>query len=235
MFPVLPAFNDTDAATAFAAGIKSPQKVKVPEPVDENLFFTVGLDLFNYQPGQQCAGPNNTRFTASVNNVSFVFPQTTSLLNAHYYGIPSVFTTDFLAYQPVQFDYTAQNVLRGLWQPAPVTKLYKLMFNSVVQIVLQDTSIVTAESHPIHIHGYDFHILAEGFGNFDPKQDTEKFNLVDPPQWNTVAVPDNPGVWLMHCNLDVHIGWGLAMVFLVEDGYGELKKLEAPPVDLPGC
>ncbi|KAG8089430.1 hypothetical protein GUJ93_ZPchr0011g27826 [Zizania palustris] len=47
---------------------------------------------------------------------------------------------------------------------------------------------VAAENQPIHIHGYDFHILAEGFGYFDPKQDAEKFNLVDPPQRNIVAV-----------------------------------------------
>ena len=33
------------------------------------------------------------------------------------------------------------------------------------------------------------------------------------------------GVWLMHCHLDVHITWGLAMAFLVEDGVGELETL----------
>lgn len=245
-FPTLPAFNDTSAATAFAAGIKSPRKVEIPSPVDENLFFTVGLGLFNCKPGQQCGAPNNTRFTASMNNISFVFPKATSLLHAHYYDIPDVFTTDFPAYPPVQFDYTAQNVSRSLWQPIPATKLYKLRYNSVVQIVLQDTSIVTPENHPIHLHGYDFYILAEGFGNFDAKKDAEKFNLENPPQRNTVAVPvngwavirfraDNPGVWLMHCHLDVHITWGLAMAFLVEDGYGKLQTLEAPPVDLPMC
>jgi laccase len=244
-FPTLPAFNDTGAATAFAAGIKSPKKVEIPSPVDENLFFTVGLGLFDCKPGQQCGGPNNTRFTASMNNVSFVFPKTDSLLHAHYYDIPGVFTTDFPAYPPVQFDYTG-NVSRSLWQPIPATKLYKLRFGSVVQIVLQDTSIVTPENHPIHIHGYDFLILAEGFGNYDAEKDAQKFNLENPPQRNTVAVPvngwavirfraDNPGVWLMHCHLDVHITWGLAMAFLVEDGYGELELLEAPPVDLPMC
>lgn len=246
-FPTLPAFNDTDAATAFAAGIKSPRKVEIPSPVDENLFFTVGLGLFNCEPGQLCAGPNNnTRFTASMNNVSFVFPKATSLLHAHYYDMPGVYTTDFPAYPPVQFDYTAQNVSQSLWQPIPATKLYKLRFGSVVQVVLQDTSIVTPENHPIHLHGYDFYILAEGFGNYDAEKDAEKFNLENPPQRNTVAVPvngwavirfraDNPGVWLMHCHLDVHITWGLAMTFLVEDGYGELQSLEAPPVDLPMC
>ncbi|VAH81363.1 unnamed protein product [Triticum turgidum subsp. durum] len=206
-FPTLPAFNDTGAATAFAAGIKSPRKVEIPSPVDENLFFTVGLGLFNCEPGQLCAGPNNnTRFTASMNN----------------------------------------NVSQSLWQPIPATKLYKLRFGSVVQVVLQDTSIVTPENHPIHLHGYDFYILAEGFGNYDAEKDAAKFNLENPPQRNTVAVPvngwavirfraDNPGVWLMHCHLDVHITWGLAMAFLVEDGYGELQSLEAPPVDLPMC
>ncbi|KAF8716882.1 hypothetical protein HU200_025983 [Digitaria exilis] len=246
-FPALPAFNDTATATAFSAGIKSPDKVKVHENVDEYLFFTVGLGLFNCKPGELCAGPNNnTRFTASMNNVSFVFPKTDSLLHAHYYKIPGVFTTDFPARPPVQFDYTAKNVSQALWQPVPATKLYPLRFGSVVQLVLQDTSIVTPENHPIHLHGYDFLILAQGFGNFDPKKDVEKFNYVDPPQRNTVAVPvngwaviqfvaDNPGVWLMHCHLDVHITWGLAMAFLVEDGYGELQSLEAPPVDLPMC
>jgi len=245
-FPALPAFNDTSAATAFAAGIKSPDRVKIHENVDEYLFFTVGLGLFNCKPGQLCKGPNNnTRFTASMNNVSFVFPKSDSLLHAHYYKVPGVFTTDFPAYPPVQFDYTG-NVSQALWQPVPGTKLYPLRFGSVVQVVLQDTSIVTPENHPIHIHGYDFFILAEGFGNFDPKKDVEKFNYVDPPQRNTVAVPvngwaviqfvaDNPGVWLMHCHLDVHITWGLAMAFLVEDGYGELQSLEPPPVDLPMC
>ncbi|CAO2197108.1 unnamed protein product [Urochloa humidicola] len=246
-FPSLPAFNDTATATAFSAGLKSPDKVMVHENVDEYLFFTVGLGLFNCKPGELCLGPNNnTRFTASMNNVSFVFPKKDSLLHAHYYKIPGVFTADFPAYPPVQFDYTAQNVSRALWQPVPATKLYPLRFGSVVQLVLQDTSIVTPENHPIHIHGYDFLILAEGFGNFDPKKDVEKFNYVDPPQRNTVAVPvngwaviqfvaDNPGVWLMHCHLDVHITWGLAMAFLVEDGYGELQSLEPPPVDLPMC
>ena len=45
----------------------------------------------------------------------------------------------------------------------------------------------------------------------------------------------NTGVWLMHCHLDVHITWGLAMAFLVEDGGGELESLEHPPADPPVC
>ncbi|OAY46327.1 laccase-5 [Manihot esculenta] len=248
IMPQLPAFNDTNTVTAFSQSLKSPRKVEVPTEIDESLFFTIGLGLNrcpkNFRP-RRCQGPNGTRFTSSMNNVSFVFPSSFSLLQAYQQNIPGVFTTDFPATPPVKFDYTG-NVSRSLWQPATGTKLYKLKYGSRVQIVLQDTSIVTPENHPIHLHGYDFYIIAEGFGNFNPKTDTAKFNLVDPPMRNTVAVPsngwavirfvaDNPGVWIMHCHLDVHITWGLAMAFLVEDGVGKLQSLEPPPADLPLC
>lgn len=94
---------------------------------------------------------------------------------------------------------------RSLWQPVQGTKLYNLKYGSKVQVVLQGTNIFTAENHPIHLHGYDFYIIAEGFGNFNSKTDTSKFNLVDPPMRNTVSVPvkgwavirfvaDNPGI-----------------------------------------
>jgi laccase len=39
----------------------------------------------------------------------------------------------------------------------------------------------------------------------------------------------------MHCHLDVHITWGLAMAFLVEEGIGILQSVEPPPADLPIC
>ncbi|KAK4385281.1 Laccase-12 [Sesamum angolense] len=218
--PTMPAFNDTATATSFTTSFRSPRQVPVPTNIDHNLFFTVGLGLNNCPPGasrSSCQGPNGTRFTASMNNVSFVLPSNFSLLQAHQQGIPGVFTRDFPANPPVKFDYTG-NVSRALWQPVPGTKLYPLKYGETVQVVLQGTSIFTAENHPIHLHGYDFYIIAEGFGNFNPSTDTAKFNLVDPPLRNTASVPvggwtvirfvaDNPGVWLMHCHLDVHIGW----------------------------
>ncbi|KAK4784529.1 hypothetical protein SAY86_018897 [Trapa natans] len=248
LMPSLPAFNDTPTATAFSRSLRSPRKVPVPTHIDESLFFTVGLGLFNCPPNfkaSRCQGPNGTRFTASMNNVSFVLPSSYSILQAYKQGISGVYTTDFPAKPPVQFNYTG-NVSRSLWQPIRGTKVYKIKYGSSVQLVLQGTNIQTAENHPIHIHGYDFYIIAEGFGNFNPNTDPSKFNLVDPPMRNTVAVPvngwavirfvaDNPGAWIMHCHLDVHITWGLAMVFLVEDGVGELQSIQPPPADLPAC
>ncbi|KAJ7963913.1 Laccase [Quillaja saponaria] len=250
VIPPLPAYNDTATVTAFSKSFRSPnpREVLVPKEVDESLFFTIGLGLNKCPPNfgaSRCQGPNGTRFTASMNNVSFALPNNVSILQAYQQGIPGVFTTDFPANPPLKFDFTG-NVSRSLWQPASGTKGYKLKYGSRVQVVLQDTSIFTPENHPIHLHGYDFYIIAEGFGNFNSKKDTAKFNLVDPPLRNTVAVPvngwavirfvaDNPGAWIMHCHLDVHINWGLAMVFLVDNGVGELQSIETPPEDLPLC
>ena len=195
LLPRLPVFNDTTTATAFTANFRSPSKVEVPIQIDHNLFFTVGLGLNNCsQPNSpRCQGPNGTRFTASMNNVSFVFPRRTSLMQAYYQGIPRVFTTDFPPVPPVQFNYTG-NVPRGLWQPSTGTKLYKLKYGDTVQIVLQDTSIVTTEDHPMHLHGYHFYVIGSGFGNFNPQTDPARFNLVDPPQRNTIGTP--PGGWV---------------------------------------
>ncbi|CAN6559276.1 unnamed protein product [Malus baccata var. baccata] len=214
LLPRLPAYNDTATSTAFTAQLKSPSQVKVPTQIDENLYFIVGLGLNNctVPNSPRCQGPNNTRFAASMNNVSFVFPRSTSLMQAAYSGVPGVFTTDFPPVPPVQFNYTG-NVPRGLWSPRRGTKLYKLKYGANVQIVLQDTSIVTTEDHPMHLHGYHFYVIGSGFGNYNPRTDPAKFNLIDPPQRNTIGTPpggwvairfkaDNPGNMLISCLAD---------------------------------
>nr|XP_016448152.1 PREDICTED: laccase-17-like [Nicotiana tabacum] len=111
---------------------------------------------------------------------------------------------------------------------------------------MQDTSILGAESHPLHLHGFNFFVVGQGFGNFDGNKDPANFNLIDPIERNTVGVPsggwvairflaDNPGVWFMHCHLEVHTSWGLKMAWLVLDGKLPNQKLPPPPKDLPKC
>ncbi|KAL0378149.1 UNVERIFIED_CONTAM: Laccase-11 [Sesamum radiatum] len=126
------------------------------------------------------------------------------------------------------------------------TRLSRIPFNSTVELVLQDTNLLTVESHPFHLHGYNFFVVGTGIGNFDPKKDPAKYNLVDPPERNTVGVPtggwtairfraDNPGVWFFHCHLELHTGWGLKTAFVVEDGPGPDQNVLPPPNDLPPC
>ncbi|KAG5577777.1 hypothetical protein H5410_057911 [Solanum commersonii] len=227
LLPQLPAFNDTATATSFANQLRSiPSNNRVPNQIDENLLFTVGLGLVNCTPGPRCQGPNNMQFAASM-NISFVFLRRTSLLQAYYQNIPGIYTLDFPPVPPVHFDYTGN-------------------FGSNVRIVLQDTAIFSTKDHPIHLHGYHFWVVGQGFDNFNSQTDTANFNLIDPPVRNTIDVPvggwavirsvaDNPGVWLFHCHIDSHLAWGLGMALIVENGIGEEQTMEPPPPDLPQC
>lgn len=85
------------------------------------------------------------------------------------------------------------------------TRIYRLHYNSTVQLVLQDTGMIAPENHPLHLHGFNFFEVGRGLGNFNSKKDPKKFNLVDPVERNTISVPsggwtairflaDNPGI-----------------------------------------
>ncbi|XP_019161210.1 PREDICTED: laccase-4-like [Ipomoea nil] len=241
----IPSQNATPVANNFVDSLRSLNSktfpAKVPQTVDHSLLFTVGLGI---NPCPSCKPANGSRVVASVNNVTFVMP-TTALLQAHFFGIKGVFTTDFPGNPPFAFNYTGSTPPANL-QTSTGTKLYRLPYNATVQLVLQDTGIVAPENHPIHLHGFNFFAVGRGIGNFNPKTDPKKFNLVDPVERNTIGVPaggwvairfraDNPGVWFMHCHLEIHTTWGLKMAFLVDNGKGPNESLLPPPKDLPKC
>lgn len=246
--PTLPPINATTFVTNFTRKFRSLNNpnltASVPQTVDRRFFFTMGLGSSPCPKNTTCQGPNGTKFAASVNNVSFALP-TTALLQAHFTKKSNgVYTTDFPTNPPKQFNYTGTPPNNTVVSNA--TRLVVLPFNTSVELVLQDTSILGAESHPLHLHGFNFFIVGQGFGNYNPNQDTANFNLVDPVERNTFGVPaggwvairflaDNPGVWLMHCHFDVHTSWGLRMAWIVMDGPLPNQKLPPPPSDLPKC
>ncbi|EXB53024.1 hypothetical protein L484_018908 [Morus notabilis] len=167
--PTLPAINDTAFAANFSQKFRSLANDKFPVK------------------DQTCQGPNGTKFSASVNNISFSLPST-AILQSYFNGkFNGVYTTDFPSFPLVKFNYTGippnnTNVSDG-------TKVVVLPFNRSVELVFQGTSILGAESHPLHLHGYNFFVIGQGFGNFDPRKDPANFNLVDPVERNTAAVP----------------------------------------------
>ncbi|KAL3622819.1 Laccase-4 [Castilleja foliolosa] len=202
-----PLRNATSVADNFTNSLRSLNTntfpAKVPQKIDHSLFFTVGLGI-NKCP--TCKAGNGSRVVANINNVTFVMP-TTALLQAHFFNISGVFTTDFPANPPTPFNYTGT-------PPAGMattkgTKLYRLPYNSTVQVVLQDTGIIAPENHPVHLHGFNFFAVGRGLGNFNGKTDPKNFNLVDPVERNTIGVPsggwvairfraDNPGEGLVY-------------------------------------
>ncbi|KAL4334125.1 hypothetical protein GQ457_07G035070 [Hibiscus cannabinus] len=237
-----PPKNATSVAASFTNALRSLNSkqypANVPLTIDHSLVFTVGLGI-NSCP--TCV--NGSRVVASINNVTFVMPKT-ALLEAHFFNIEGVFTSDFPGNPPVPFNYT-RTQLTNLGTKRG-TKLYRLGYNDTVQLVLQDTGMITPENHPLHLHGFNFFEVGRGVGNFEPEKDPENFNVVDPVERNTVGVPsggwtairfraDNPGVWFMHCHLEVHTTWGLKMAFVVENGNHPNESLSPPPTDLPKC
>ncbi|XP_044479384.1 laccase-4-like [Mangifera indica] len=212
--------------------------VTVPLKIDHSLFFTIGLGTM---PCPTCTIGN--RAVAHINNITFDSP-TISLLQAHYFNIKGVYTDDFPANPPNQFDYTGTQPANP--QTMHGTRVYRLPYNSTVQLVLQDTIRLALESHPMHLHGFSFYAVGSGLGNFNPIKDPKKFNLVDPVERNTISVPaggwlairfraDNPGVWFMHCHIEVHTTWGMEMAFVVDNGNGPNESVLPPPHDLPKC
>jgi FtsP/CotA-like multicopper oxidase with cupredoxin domain len=91
--------------------------------------------------------------------------------------------------------------------------------NEWVYVVI---STALAVPHPIHLHGHDFFVIAQGTG---PYSSDIPHNLNNPPRRDTAILPasgylviafetDNPGVWLMHCHIGWHTSQGFAMQFI---------------------
>jgi hypothetical protein len=94
--------------------------------------------------------------------------------------------------------------------------------------LLINTSIPVA--HPIHLHGHDFFILAQGVNPWDgttishtnpPRRDTA---MLESSGYLLIAFEtDNPGAWLMHCHIGWHTSEGFALQFI--ERYDEIKDL----------
>ncbi|EFJ35961.1 hypothetical protein SELMODRAFT_404333 [Selaginella moellendorffii] len=260
LLPSLPPSTAGSAfSDAFAAKLRSADRVRrefpLPaSPAAEKFFITVGLNVQScpptMNPNISCAlpVPGGGRFGASMNNVSFI-GSSSAFLKQHFDFIhtgedPSTYTTDFPRF-PRPYNFTASPAIAN--QNAPEgTKARIIPYGATVEVVLQGTTLLAPENHPIHLHGFDFYVLATGRGNFNRTRDSPAFNLVDPPLRNTISVPaagwavirfvaDNPGTWVFHCHLDLHSLTGLDTVFIVEDGAEEWQRLEPPPKDLPPC
>ncbi|GLU12927.1 hypothetical protein SLE2022_295820 [Rubroshorea leprosula] len=246
----LPQLEDNDAAMKFSKNLKSlasPQyPCQVPKKIDKRIMTTISLNLQNCPANKTCKGLNGGRFLASMNNQSFVHPKM-SILQSYYYNLTAgVFASNFPEQPPKSFNYTGVDPLTEDMSTETATKLFTVPYGARIEIVLQDTNFLNPENHPIHVHGHNFFIVGSGFGNFDIARDPARYNLIDPPERNTVAVPkggwaairikaDNPGVWYIHCHLEEHTSWGLATGFIVQNGPIPSQTLLPPPEDLPLC
>ncbi|KAJ5167971.1 Cupredoxin [Penicillium canariense] len=156
------------------------------------------------------------------------------------------------ASEPVTLGENSENLFR--WKMNGTSKLVEWNNPTLLQIWNNDTSFTNSSGvvelpranewsyiviettltvpHPIHLHGHDFFVLAQGSGTYSGSSDIT--SLTNPPRRDVAMLPssgylvvafktDNPGTWLMHCHIGWHTEEGFAIQFL--ERYEEARKL----------
>lgn len=122
----------------------------------------------------------------------------------------------------------------------PERNVYNTGTAGAVRIIIINT---IPAPHPMHIHGHDFQVLAEGFGNWDgtvvnpsnpQRRDVHMVwagaNASDPAVGTNYIVlqytQDNPGLWPLHCHIAWHLSAGMTVMLLERPG--DLAQVKIP-------
>uniref|UniRef100_A0A803M2F2 Plastocyanin-like domain-containing protein n=1 Tax=Chenopodium quinoa TaxID=63459 RepID=A0A803M2F2_CHEQI len=133
--PNLPDHNDTSAFVTFTNSFRSlaskDHPVEVPLDAKTHLVYILSMNSFPCEIGSSCDGFNNTRFAASLTNVSFVSPSFDLLEAYYYYNMDHKhFSTNFPDNAPLEFNYTARNLPMEFRVPERGTKVKVLDYNA---------------------------------------------------------------------------------------------------------
>lgn len=112
-------------------------------------------------------------------------------------------------------------------------------------------------AHPFHLHGHSFYVLSRyrtdrraGWGSYNPfdgqKPPPGGLDVTAPLLKDTVVVPrrghvvvrfraDNPGIWMLHCHMAVHLGSGLAMALHVGGPNNDEAHVASQPTAADLC
>ncbi|XP_054792542.1 putative laccase-9 [Prosopis cineraria] len=244
-FPDFPEHNDSTAPFNFTNRLRGlgseSHPIEVPKTVNRMIYMTVAVNVLACN-ASTC--DSTTKLAASLNNVSFQTPSI-DILDAYYWNKTGVFTKDFPKEPPNYINFTDPD---NNAFTTTGTRVIMLNYNDSVEVVWQGTnnSLNTAENHPMHLHGFSYYVVGQGWGVFNNKTDPESYNLVDPPEVNTVSLPmngwlamrfvaNNPGVWFMHCHFERHSSWGMDTVLIVKDGKTNETRMLPPPKYMPPC
>ncbi|MGQ4801717.1 multicopper oxidase domain-containing protein, partial [Escherichia coli] len=81
----------------------------------------------------------------------------------------------------------------------------RLTYGERLRIVLVNDTMMT---HPIHLHGMSFKVLASNRHKVIPYF-TDTYLLGKNERARVALVADNPGVWMFHCHVIDHMETGL--------------------------
>ncbi|XP_021300082.1 laccase-14-like [Herrania umbratica] len=247
--PTFPNISDSISAQLFVVRLKSladaAHPISVPKNITRQIFMTVSVNLFACPNSTGCTVDGDNKLAASLNNNSFMTPST-SLLQEYYdsnYNLNDL-VAELPNKPPTPFNYTTVVNMSAYTEEG--RRVITLNYGDEVEIVFQGTNIGATQNHPMHLHGYSFYLVGTGAGDFDNGTDPGRFNLVDPPEVNTIAVPrkgwsairfkaENPGVWFMHCHFERHTIWGMSTAVIVKNGATNETSMRPPPSFMPPC
>ncbi|KAK3676268.1 hypothetical protein LTR78_004018 [Recurvomyces mirabilis] len=137
-------------------------------------------------------------------------------------------------------DPTLYEAKLGTSSYAPSERVFDMGNSTVLRLVL--TSVGFPASHPMHIHGHNMQVLAEGVGSWDGKtiinpdnpqrRDTQ---IVRPQGYLVVQIElNNPGVWAFHCHVAWHISEGMN-INILERPADIKNEMELPYVMAETC
>ncbi|XP_015584710.1 laccase-4 [Cephus cinctus] len=174
-----------------------------------------------------------------INNISFEYPSF-PLLTQYEHITDDIYCTE---------DNDTAKECIGDYCTCPY--LYPVSKNSLVEVVLVDLSLNRDQDHPMHLHGYEFYVVAmESVGvniSLDEIKRLNEAGLLDKklygaPVKDNIGVPSrgytiirfvasNPGYWFFHCHVTNHAEMGMGVVFKV----GEHEEMIQPPKTFPRC
>ncbi|PNS15351.1 Iron transport multicopper oxidase [Sphaceloma murrayae] len=133
----------------------------------------------------------------------------------------------------------------------PERNVYNFGSNSSIRLVLYN--YFQFGPHPMHMHGHNVFVLAEGYGKWDghvvrpenpQRRDTQIVRAaraksggqpgeVEPAYIVLQIEADNPGVWPLHCHIAWHVSGGLYVNILERPR--EIREREIPMVMAQTC
>jgi FtsP/CotA-like multicopper oxidase with cupredoxin domain len=108
----------------------------------------------------------------------------------------------------------------------PQWNVYNFGSNSSVRLVFTN---IFGMQHPMHLHGHNFWVLAEGSGTWNgtitnptnpQRRDTHLMapGTIDNPSYLVLEwEQNNPGVWPLHCHMSTHVSGGLLLNVMVSN------------------
>ncbi|XP_021651094.2 L-ascorbate oxidase isoform X1 [Hevea brasiliensis] len=227
-----PLWNDTTSRLAQSIALKARQGFIDTPPLTSDRAIVL-LNTQNKIDGY---------YKWALNNLSLTFPTTPYLI-----ALKENLTDAFDQNPPPDgYDFASYDIYRVAKNVNATSsnRIYRLRFNSTVDIILQNANTMTvnnSETHPWHLHGHEFWVLGYGMGKYNMSSDGKKYNLVNPIMKNTVPLhpygwtalrfqANNPGVWAFHCHVESHFYMGMAVVF--EEG---IEKVGNLPSSIMGC